>query len=401
MKCTILHESRGRMRVHVHAVRMTLHRADVLEAYLNHQDSIHHATVYERTGDVVLTYTGSRKEAIALLAGYKFDNAELDVLVTSNDSRKINREYQDKMFTLVAGHYARKLFLPAPIAAAYTIWRSIAFVWKGIRCLLQRKLEVEVLDALSISASILRSDFNTASSVMFLLNLGSLLEEWTRKKSLDDLARSMALNVDKVWVRAEGGEVLVPLTKVHPGDEIVVRSGNMIPLDGTVLEGEAMVNQAALTGESMPVRKASGATVYAGTVVEEGECVFTAKAEGGANRYDKIVSMIEKAGYLDHVIFISFALKNLIFLRRRYPTQPAQYLIKEWDDKLLDTLEKYNLGIDIYYKSATPDNVQKVHALGQEYNVWTVNEAVDGDALVAMGVDYITTNILEGTNKAE
>ena len=295
MKCTILHESRGRMRVHVHAVRMTLHRADVLEAYLNHQDSIHHATVYERTGDVVLTYTGSRKEAIALLAGYKFDNAELDVLVTSNDSRKINREYQDKMFTLVAGHYARKLFLPAPIAAAYTIWRSIAFVWKGIRCLLQRKLEVEVLDALSISASILRSDFNTASSVMFLLNLGSLLEEWTRKKSLDDLARSMALNVDKVWVRAEGGEVLVPLTKVHPGDEIVVRSGNMIPLDGTVLEGEAMVNQAALTGESMPVRKASGATVYAGTVVEEGECVFTAKAEGGANRYDKIVSMIEES----------------------------------------------------------------------------------------------------------
>ena len=295
MKCTILHESRGRMRVHVHAVRMTLHRADVLEAYLNHQDSIHHATVYERTGDVVLTYTGSRKEAIALLAGYKFDHAELDVLVTSNDSRKINREYQDKMFTLVAGHYARKLFLPAPIAAAYTIWRSIAFVWKGIRCLLQRKLEVEVLDALSISASILRSDFNTASSVMFLLNLGSLLEEWTRKKSLDDLARSMALNVDKVWVRAEGGEVLVPLTKVHPGDEIVVRSGNMIPLDGTVLEGEAMVNQAALTGESMPVRKASGATVYAGTVVEEGECVFTAKAEGGANRYDKIVSMIEES----------------------------------------------------------------------------------------------------------
>ena len=164
MKCTILHESRGRMRVHVHAVRMTLHRADVLEAYLNHQDSIHHATVYERTGDVVLTYTGSRKEAIALLAGYKFDNAELDVLVTSNDSRKINREYQDKMFTLVAGHYARKLFLPAPIAAAYTIWRSIAFVWKGIRCLLQRKLEVEVLDALSISAVLTESRVTSAAS---------------------------------------------------------------------------------------------------------------------------------------------------------------------------------------------------------------------------------------------
>ena len=295
MKCTILHESRGRMRVHVCAVRMTLHRADVLEAYLNHQDSVRKATVYERTGDVVLTYTGSRKAAVALLAGYRFDNAELDVLVTSQDSRKINQEYQGKMFDLVAGHFARKLFLPAPIQAAYTLWRSIAFVWKGVRCLLQRRLEVEVLDALSISASLLRGDFGTAGSVMFLLNLGSLLEEWTRKKSLDDLARSMALNVDKVWVRAEGGEVLLPLTRVHAGDEIVVRSGNMIPLDGTVVEGEAMVNQAALTGESMPVRKTEGATVYAGTVVEEGECVFVAKAEGGANRYDKIVSMIEES----------------------------------------------------------------------------------------------------------
>ena len=295
MKCTILHESRGRMRVHVCAVRMTLHRADVLEAYLNHQDSVRKATVYERTGDVVLTYIGSRKATVALLAGYRFDNAELDVLVTSQDSRKINQEYQGKMFDLVAGHFARKLFLPAPIQAAYTLWRSIAFVWKGVRCLLQRRLEVEVLDALSISASLLRGDFGTAGSVMFLLNLGSLLEEWTRKKSLDDLARSMALNVDKVWVRAEGGEVLLPLTKVHAGDEIVVRSGNMIPLDGTVVEGEAMVNQAALTGESMPVRKSEGATVYAGTVVEEGECVFVAKAEGGANRYDKIVSMIEES----------------------------------------------------------------------------------------------------------
>ena len=295
MKCTILHESRGRMRVHVCAVRMTLHRADVLEAYLNHQDSVQKATVYERTGDVVLTYTGSRKAAVALLAGYRFDNAELDVLVTSQDSRKINQEYQGKMFDLVAGHFARKLFLPAPIQAAYTLWRSIAFVWKGVRCLLQRRLEVEVLDALSISASLLRGDFGTAGSVMFLLTVGSLLEEWTRKKSLDDLARSMALNVDKVWVRAEGGEVLLPLTKVHAGDEIVVRSGNMIPLDGTVVEGEAMVNQAALTGESMPVRKSEGATVYAGTVVEEGECVFVAKAEGGANRYDKIVSMIEES----------------------------------------------------------------------------------------------------------
>ena len=283
------------MRVHVCAVQMTLHRADVLEAYLNGQDNIQKATVYERTGDVVLTYRGSRKDAVALLAAYRFDNEELEVLVTSHDSRKINQEYQEKMVGLVAGRAFRKVFLPAPIAAAYTVWRSIAFIWKGVRCLLHRKLEVEVLDALSITASLLRGDYSTAGSVMFLLTVGSLLEEWTRKKSLDDLARSMALNVDKVWVRTPQGEVLVPLTRVHAGDEVVVRSGNMIPLDGMVLEGEAMVNQAALTGESMPVRKTTGATVYAGTVVEEGECVLVAKAEGGANRYDKIVAMIEES----------------------------------------------------------------------------------------------------------
>ena len=295
MKCTILHEGKGRMRVHVEKVRMTLHRADVLEAYLNHNDAIVHAAVYERTGDVVITYTGKRTAAIAVLAGYKFDVAEYDALVTSADSRRLNREYQDKMFDLVAGRCLRKLFLPAPLDAAYTAFRSIRFLWKGVRCVLSRRLEVEVLDALSIGVSILRSDFATAGSVMFLLNLGSLLEEWTRKKSLDDLARSMALNVDKVWVRSQGTEVLVPLTKVRSGDEVVVRSGNMIPLDGTVLEGEAMVNQAALTGEAMPVRKAEGSTLYAGTVVEEGECVFIAKAEGGSNRYDKIVAMIEES----------------------------------------------------------------------------------------------------------
>ena len=283
------------MRVHVCNVRMTLHRADVLEAYLNHHDAIEKATVYERTGDVVLYYHGRRADAVQALSRYKFDQPELDALVTTADSRKLNQEYQEKMCDLVAGHFFRKLFLPAPIRAAYTVWRSIAFVWKGVRCLLRRRLEVEVLDALSIGVSVLRGDFSTAGSVMFLLNLGSLLEEWTRKKSLDDLARSMALNVDKVWVRSQGTEVLLPLTKVQPGDEIVVRSGNMVPLDGTVIEGEAMVNQAALTGESMPVRKAKGATVYAGTVVEEGECVFLARAAGGANRYDKIVAMIEES----------------------------------------------------------------------------------------------------------
>ena len=295
MKCTILHESRGRMRVHVNAVRMTLHRADVLEAYLNHSEAIEHAKVYERTGDVLIKYKGSRAGAVTVLSHYKFDNPELDSLVTSADSRKINQEYQERFVNLVVFRAFRKLFLPAPVQAVITVFKAIEFIRRGLVCLWHRKLEVEVLDALSIGVSLLRSDFNTAGSVMFLLNVGALLEEWTRKKSLDDLARSMSLNVDRVWVRSQGTEVLMPITKVKAGDEIIVRSGNMVPLDGTVIEGEAMVNQAALTGESMPVRKIAGATVYAGTVVEEGECVFAANAVDGASRYDKIVSMIEES----------------------------------------------------------------------------------------------------------
>ena len=298
MKCTILHESRGRMRVHVNAVRMTLHRADVLEAYLNHSEAIEYAKVYERTGDVLIEYKGSRAGAVTVLSHYTFDNPDFLVvvsLVTSADSRKINQEYQERFVNLVVFRAFRKLFLPAPVQAVITVFKAIEFIRRGLVCLWHRKLEVEVLDALSIGVSLLRSDFNTAGSVMFLLNVGALLEEWTRKKSLDDLARSMSLNVDRVWVRSQGTEVLMPITKVKAGDEIIVRSGNMVPLDGTVIEGEAMVNQAALTGESMPVRKAKGATVYAGTVVEEGECVFLAKAAGGANRYDKIVAMIEES----------------------------------------------------------------------------------------------------------
>jgi len=283
------------MRVHVNAVRMTLHRADVLEAYLNHSEVIEHAKVYERTGDVLIQYKGSRAGAVTVLSHYKFDNPELDSLVTSADSRKINQEYQERFVNLVVFRAFHKLFLPAPVRAVITVFKAIEFICRGLVCLWHRKLEVEVLDALSIGVSLLRSDFNTAGSVMFLLNVGALLEEWTRKKSLDDLARSMSLNVDRVWVRSQGTEVLMPITKVKAGDEIIVRSGNMVPLDGTVIEGEAMVNQAALTGESMPVRKIAGATVYAGTVVEEGECVFAANAVDGASRYDKIVSMIEES----------------------------------------------------------------------------------------------------------
>ena len=294
MKWNILHESRGRIRLHLRKPRMSLAEADQLQDYLTNLPGVRTAAVYERTCDVVIVYTESRAGIVRGLAAFRFDTEAL-AEVPANSPRAINREYQEKLVNMTIFHLARKLFLPAPLDAAYTAFRSIRFLWKGVRCVLSRRLEVEVLDALSIGVSLLRGDFGTAGSVMFLLNLGSLLEEWTRKKSLDDLARSMALNVDKVWVRSQGTEVLVPLTKVRSGDEVVVRSGNMIPLDGTVLEGEAMVNQAALTGEAMPVRKAEGSTLYAGTVVEEGECVFIAKAEGGSNRYDKIVAMIEES----------------------------------------------------------------------------------------------------------
>ena len=328
MKCTILHEGKGRMRVHVEKVRITLHRADVLEAYLNHKDAIIHAAVYERTGDVVITYTGRRSAAIAVLAGYKFDVAEYDALVTSTDSRRLNREYQDKMFDLVAGRCLRKLFLPAPLDAAYTAFRSIRFLWKGVRCVLSRRLEVEVLDALSIGVSLLRGDFGTAGSVMFLLNLGSLLEEWTRKKSLDDLARSMALNVDKVWVRSQGTEVLVPLTKVRSGDEVVVRSGNMIPLDGTVIEGELIPTLI----DEIPIIAVLAATANGTTVIRNAEELKVKES----NRLDIMVNELTAMGVslegtddgmiieggkpfhgaqidsrLDHRIAMSFAIASL------------------------------------------------------------------------------------------
>ena len=263
MKCIILHESRGRMRVHVNAVRMTLHRADVLEAYLNHSEVIEHAKVYERTGDVLIKYKGSRAGAVTVLSHYKFDNPELDSLVTSADSRKINQEYQERFVNLVVFRAFRKLFLPAPVQAVITVFKAIEFIRRGLVCLWHRKLEVEVLDALSIGVSLLRSDFNTAGSVMFLLNVGALLEEWTRKKSLDDLARSMSLNVDRVWVRSQGTEVLMPITKVKAGDEIIVRSGNMVPLDGTVLKSGTENHALELADRLVPWCLAGTVVTYA------------------------------------------------------------------------------------------------------------------------------------------
>ena len=292
MKWKILHESKGRMRLHLNKPRMSLAEADQLQDYLAALPGVRTAAVYERTCDVVVVYTENRAGLVKGLAAFRFD-VEALAEVPANSPRAVNREYQEKLVNMTIFHFARKLFLPMPLRIAYTAVRSLPYLCRGLTCLLRRKLEVEVLDALSIGVSMLRGDFSTAGSVMFLLRLGELLEEWTRKKSLSDLARCMSLNVDRVWQQTAEGEVLVPISQVRPGDAVVVHTGSVIPLDGRVLEGEASVNQASLTGEAEPVRKSTGAVVYAGTVVEEGQLVMTVEQQAGNGRYDQIVQMIE------------------------------------------------------------------------------------------------------------
>ena len=292
MKWKILHESKGRMRLHLNKPRMSLAEADQLQDYLAALPGVRTAAVYERTCDVVVVYTENRASLVKGLAAFRFD-VEALAEVPANSPRAVNREYQEKLVNMTIFHFARKLFLPMPLCIAYTAVRSLPYLWRGLTSLLRRKLEVEVLDALSIGVSMLRGDFSTAGSVMFLLRLGELLEEWTRKKSLSDLARCMSLNVDRVWQQTAEGEVLVPISQVRPGDAVVVHTGSVIPLDGRVLEGEASVNQASLTGEAEPVRKSTGAVVYAGTVVEEGQLVMTVEQQAGNGRYDQIVQMIE------------------------------------------------------------------------------------------------------------
>ena len=292
MKWKILHESKGRMRLHLNKPRMSLAEADQLQDYLAALPGVRTAAVYERTCDVVVVYTENRASLVKGLAAFRFD-VEALAEVPANSPRAVNREYQEKLVNMTIFHLARKLFLPMPLRIAYTAVRSLPYLWRGLTSLLRRKLEVEVLDALSIGVSMLRGDFSTAGSVMFLLRLGELLEEWTRKKSLSDLARCMSLNVDRVWQQTAEGEVLVPISQVRPGDAVVVHTGSVIPLDGRVLEGEASVNQASLTGEAEPVRKSTGAVVYAGTVVEEGQLVITVEQQAGNGRYDQIVQMIE------------------------------------------------------------------------------------------------------------
>ena len=295
MKCKIIHESRGRLRVHLECARMSLDEADVLEYYMRSVDGVDEVKVYDRTRDAVICYCAERAAVINALAAFSFPAAESMQLVPEHTTRELNREFEDKLAMAVLRRTASKLFLPVPVTTAIAIVRSLKYIHEGLKALLHGRLSVAVLDATAVSVSMLRSDFSTASSVMFMLSLGEILEEWTHKKSVADLAGAMSINIDKAWLRTGETETLVPVGDIRPGDEIVIRTGCMIPLDGKVIEGEAMVNQASMTGESMPVAKRPGSYVYAGTVAEEGECVVCVEKASGGGRYDRIVKMIEES----------------------------------------------------------------------------------------------------------
>ena len=293
MKCKILHESPGRMRIRTLCGAMSLRQADILEAYLKKVDGAKSVQVYDRTGDAVICYAGSRDAMLHALAVFSYARSE--ELAPEHSSRALNREFEDKLVFTVLRRAGNQLFLPSPIRTAIAIFRSAKYIKAGLTSLLHGRLTVSVLDATAVTVSMVRGDFATAGSVMFMLRLGEILEEWTHKKSVADLAGAMSLNVDKVWLKADGTEVLVPIGDVKAGDCIVVRTGGMIPLDGKVVNGEATVNQASITGESMPVPKGPGSYVYAGTVAEEGECVIQVEKAVGGGRYDRIVKMIEES----------------------------------------------------------------------------------------------------------
>ena len=295
MNATILHESRGRIRFRLRQKQMTLAQADLLEAWIQGKSWCRQVTIHERTCCVILYYDGTRQAVLNEIRHFSWQEAERTTALPAHSSRALNREFEEKLVTKVVCKAACTLFLPSPLRIARILWRMIPFVRRGLHCLLRRRIKVELLDALSISISACRRDFGTAGMVMFLLEVGELLEEWTRKKSVADLARCMSLNVDRVWLRTAQGEVLVPVSQIQPGDAVVVRAGGIVPVDGLVLEGEVTVNQASLTGESIPVPKRPGGAVYAGTVVEEGECVLEVKQASGQSRYDQIVHMIEQS----------------------------------------------------------------------------------------------------------
>lgn len=295
MKFVVKHEIKGRIRVHFCQKRMTFEEADTLQYYLDSQEMITSSKVQERTQDATICYTGEKSAVIALLRSFQYEKVDVPDVYRQNSGRETNREYWDKLVTKVVVHYGNKLFLPMPIRTVITGVKSVKYIYQGIHTLLQRKIEVPVLDATAIGVSMFRGDISTAGSVMFLLGIGEILEERTHKKSVDDLARSMSLNISRVWLCNDGQEMLVPTTEIQTGDLVRVHMGNMVPFDGTVAEGEAMVNQASLTGESEPVRKYIESTVYAGTVVEEGELTIRVKETNGSSKFDKIVTMIEES----------------------------------------------------------------------------------------------------------
>ena len=295
MKFIIRHESDKRMRVHFAVSRMTYKEADILLYFLNNTKNITFAKVYERTADAVIEYKGKRTDIINTLRRFHYEDIEVPAVITDNSSRQVNAEYQEKLVTKFALHYATRFFIPLPVRALMVISKSFKYIGNGIRTLLRHKIEVPVLDATAIGVSILRDDIGTAGSIMFMLGIGEILEEWTHKKSVGDLARSMSLNISKVWLSVDGKEVLVSSNDVKPGDKVVVHMGNVIPFDGKVYDGEAMVNQASLTGESVAVRKAKDAVVYAGTVVEEGEITILVNQTKNSSRFEKIVAMIEES----------------------------------------------------------------------------------------------------------
>ena len=335
-----MHESPGRIRVHAMQKRMTMAQADILEYYLKAQEGVIEAKVYDRTGDAVIFYEGKREGMILALSRFSYKGNE--GLVPSQTGRALNREYEDKLVLTVVDRVISTLFYPIPLKRVITGVKAIPYLFKGLQTLFQRKIEVSLLDAVAISASILTGDYDTASSVMFLLSVGEILEEWTHKKSVDDLARTMSLNVDKVWTLVQGEEVLLPLNEVEVGQEIIVRTGNMIPLDGKVSFGEAMVNQASMTGESIPVRKKVGSSAYAGTVVEEGECRIRVEKLAGSGRYDRIVKMIEeseklksatedKASHLaDKLVPYSLGGAALTYLLTRNVTKALAFLMVDF-----------------------------------------------------------------------
>lgn len=295
MKFIIKHELKGRIRLHIVQSRMSYKQADTLLYYLQSLTGVINAKVYERTADATIVYSGNREQILIALKQFHYQDVEIPEGLLENSGRELNATYQRKLVQKVLFRIGSKLFVPYPVRAVYAGFCSLRYFWKGIKSLANGKLEVEVLDATAIGVSILRRDFNTASSVMFLLGIGEILEQWTHKKSVGDLARSMSLNIKKVWLKKGDQEVLVSTSEICPGDQVVVHMGTVIPFDGIVTEGEAMVNQASLTGESLPVRKEVDKYVYAGTVLEEGELTIQVKATSGATRFEKIVTMIEES----------------------------------------------------------------------------------------------------------